>query len=120
MMIKRLDRVDVATSDLTDAALTYQKNFDFNVQRSGDEATIQIGDTQIRLKSGAAVADAISATGEGLAALWLEAEDVGSVAEKMKQAKIAVSPIRVEGSRRILSVHPSSANMVPLFIFERR
>lgn len=119
-MIKRFDRVDVATSDLTDAVSTYEKNFDFSVQRRSDEAIIDIGDTQIRLRSGAAVADAITATGEGLAAIWLEADDVESVAEKMKQANVAVSPIRVEGNRRILSVHPSSANLVPLFIFDRR
>ena len=119
-MIKRFDSIDIATSDLADAASTYEKNFDLKAQLSGDEAIIEIGDAQIRLRSGAAVADVISATGEGLAAVWLEADDVQRVAEKMKQANIAVNPIRVEGDRRILAVHSSSANMVPLFIFDRR
>ena len=115
-MIKRFDSVEVATSNLTDAVATYQKNFDFRVKRNSDGATIEIGDAQLRLRSGAATA----ATGEGLAAVWLEADDLESVAQKMKQANIATSPIRVEGNRRVLAVHPGSANMVPLFIFDRR
>jgi predicted enzyme related to lactoylglutathione lyase len=119
-MINRFDSIDIATSDLADAASTYEKNFDFRVQRSGEDAIIEIGDSKIRLRSGAVVADVISATGEGLAAVWLEADDVQSVADKIKQANIAASPIQVEGERRILAVHPSSANMVPLFIFDRR
>jgi predicted enzyme related to lactoylglutathione lyase len=121
-MIKRFDRLDIATSDLADAVSIYQKNFDFTVRRVGDsdEATIELGDAQIRLRTGAAVADLISSSGEGLAAIWLEADDVDKVAEMLKNASIAVSPIRVEANRRILAVNPASVNMVPLFIFDRR
>ena len=121
MMIKRLDRLDIATSDLIGVVSTYEKNFDFTVRRTGnsDEATIELGDTQIRLRTGAAVADVISSSGEGLAAIWLETDDVYKVAETLKNANIALSPIRVEANRRILAVNPASANMVPLFIFDR-
>jgi len=120
-MIKRLDRLDIATSDLADAASIYQKNFDFTVLRcdNSEEATIELGDTQIRLRAGAPVADLISSSGEGLAAIWLETDDVYKVAETLQNASIVMGPIRVEENRRILAVNPASVNMVPLFIFER-
>jgi|SRR6516165_6696740 hypothetical protein len=121
MMIKRFDRLDIATSDLAGVVSIYEKNFDFTVQRTGnsDEAIIELGDTQIRLRTGAAVVDVISSSGEGLEAIWLETDDVHKVAETLKNANIALSPIRVEANRRILAVNPSSANRVPLFIFDR-
>jgi len=121
MMIKRFDRLDIATSDLAGVVSIYEKNFDFTVRRTGnsDEAIIELGDTQIRLRTGAAVADVISSSGEGLAAIWLETDDVYKVAETLKNANIAVDPIILEANRRILAVNPTSANMVPLFIFDR-
>jgi hypothetical protein len=120
-MIKRFDRLDIATADLADAVGIYQKNFDFAVRRTteSEEAIIELNGAQIRIQTGAAVADLIASSGEGLAALWLEAEDVEKVAEKLKAANVAVSPIRVEGDRRIVEVNPRSANMVPLVIFDR-
>jgi predicted enzyme related to lactoylglutathione lyase len=121
-MIKRFDRLEIATSDLEDAVSIYRKNFDFTVQRgaNGEEATIELGDSQIRLRAGAAVAEILSQSGEGLAAIWLEADDVDQVVEKLKSANIAAGPIRIEDGRRILAVDPAGANMVPLFIFDRR
>ncbi len=120
-MIKRFDRLDIATSDLAGAVSTYEKNFDFTVQPAGnsEEAVIQLGDAQIRLRSGAAVADLITSSGEGLAAIWLETDDVDEVAKTLKNANVAVSPIRIEANRRVLAVIPASANMVPLFIFDK-
>jgi hypothetical protein len=120
-MIKRFDRLDIATADLADAVGIYQKNFDFAVRRTteSEEAIIELNGAQIRIQTGAAVADLIASSGEGLTALWLEAEDVEKVAEKLKAANVAVSPIRVEGDRRIVEVNPRSANMVPLVIFDR-
>jgi hypothetical protein len=120
-MIKRFDRLDIATADLADAVGIYQKNFDFTVRQTteSEEAIIELNGAQIRIQTGAAVADLIASSGEGLAALWLEAEDVEKVAEKLKAANVAVSPIRVEGDRRIVEVNPRSTNMVPLFIFDR-
>ena len=119
-MIKRFDRLDIATSDLGSAVSIYEKNFDFKVLcASGpDEATIELGDTQIRLRSGAAVADLIASSGEGLAVVWLETDDVYRIAETLKNAKVAMNPIRIEGNRRVLAINPASANMVPLFIFD--
>jgi len=119
-MIKRLDCLEIATTDLADTAGVYEKNFDFRVQRNADssEAIIVLGDSYIKLRPGDVVNGQLSSE-EGLAAIWFEADDIYKVAEALKNANIAVSGIRVEADRRILAVAPSSANMVPLFIFDR-
>jgi predicted enzyme related to lactoylglutathione lyase len=121
-MIKRLDRLDVATSDLADAAAAYERNFGFAIRRTPgtDDAAIAIGDVEIRLRSGPAAAEMIAASGEGLAALWLEAEDVDKVADALQKGGMAFNPVRREGTRRVLALDPKSSNMVPLYIFDRR
>jgi predicted enzyme related to lactoylglutathione lyase len=121
-MIKRLDRLDVAASDINDAAAVYERNFGFSVRRApgSDEAIVTVGGSEIRLRTGAAVAEMIAAAGEGLAALWLEADNVQRVAEAFDLAGLAHQPIRSEGGRRVLAIDPKAANMVPLFIFDRR
>ncbi len=119
-MIKRFDRLDVATSDLADAARIYQEHFGFKVTQQGEEAIVAVGNAQIRLRAGAAVADLITSTGEGLAAVWLETDDVEKTAARLGQAGVKYAPIRTEGDRRILGVEPASANMVSLYIFDRK
>ena len=121
-MIKRLDRLDVATSDLADASAIYERNFGFSVRRApgSDEAVVAVGGSEIRLRTGAGVADVIAAAGEGLAALWLEADDVERVAEAFDRAGLAHQPIRTDEGRRVLAIDPKAANMVPLFIFDRK
>jgi Glyoxalase/Bleomycin resistance protein/Dioxygenase superfamily len=121
-MIKRFDRLDVATSDLGDATAIYQRNFGFAVRREAesDVAIVTVGDAEIRLRSGADAASFIAANGEGLAAVWLEADDVDEVGAALDRASLAHRPIRRENDRRVLEVDPKAANMVPLFIFDRR
>ena len=121
-MIKRFDRLDVVTAETADTATVYERNFGFKVLRASgsNDGIITIGDAEIRLRSGAAVADVISTSGEGLAAVWLEAEDVDQVATALRSAGIAFSPPHVEEGRRILEVDLKAANMVPLLIFDRR
>lgn len=121
-MIKRFDRLDIATADLTDATRIYASNFGFAVRAEGssDEARIKIGDAEIRLRAGTAAADQIATMGEGLAAIWLEAEDLDTVASTLRNAGVTFSPIQHEGDRRVLTVDPKSANMVPLFVFDRK
>jgi hypothetical protein len=121
-MIKRLERLDIATSDLADAAGIYERNFGFSVRRTAgsNDASIAIGECEIRLRSGAYVAGLIAAQGEGLAAICLEAEDVDAVAAALDAAKLTHKPIRREGDRRVLEVDPHAASMVPLSIFDRR
>lgn len=121
-MIKRFDRLDVATSDLGDAAAIYESNFGFAVRREAqsDVAIVSVGEAEIRLRAGADAAGFIAANGEGLAAVWLEADDVDEVGAALDRASLAHRPIRHEGDRRILEVDPKAANMVPLFIFDRR
>jgi predicted enzyme related to lactoylglutathione lyase len=121
-MIKRFAQLNIATLDLADAAATYEKNFGFKVTPASEtgEATITLAGAQLRLQSGPAVADLISSSGEGLAAIWLEAEDVDQIAGALHNAGLATSAIRSEAGRRILQVDPKSANLVPLFIFDRK
>ncbi len=118
--LKRLDHLDVATADLADAASVYERNFAFTVARQSDgTATIRIGESQIRLVSGHAAAEALAKTGEGMFGLWLEAEDVNEVASALQRARVRFE-LRTEPGRRILVVDPAGANQVPLFIFDQQ
>jgi predicted enzyme related to lactoylglutathione lyase len=119
-MIKRLDRLEVATTDLTDAASIYERNFGFKVSRSGEHASVTIGGAEIRLASGASAADAIKVNGEGMFGLWLEADDLDQVVAALKKAGLATGAIKKEAGERILAVDPKLANQVPLFIFDRK
>ncbi len=121
-ILKRLDRIDVATSDVGDAASIYEKNFGFAVTRAADgkTASVKVGSAEIRLAAGPDVAAQIEKTGEGMIALWLEADDLAEVAAALRKAGIEPGSIRKESGRRILAVDPKFANQVPLFIFDRK
>lgn len=116
-MIKRLDTLEVATSDLADAASIYEKNFGFAVIRSADgkSASVKVGGAEIRL-----VAATIDSAGEGMVGLWLEAEDVEQVVANFHLAGLDSGAIQIESGRRILAIDPKLANQVPLFIFDRK
>ncbi|MGA7869367.1 MAG: VOC family protein [Candidatus Binatus sp.] len=117
-MIKRLDTLEVATSDLADAASLYEKNFGFAVTRSADgkSASVKVGGAEIRLVAGAT----IDSSSEGMTGLWLEAEDVDQVAANFRMAGLDAGAIQIEAGRRVLSIDPKLANQVPLFIFDRK
>jgi predicted enzyme related to lactoylglutathione lyase len=121
-MLKRLDTLEVATSDLADAASIYQKNFGFAVTKSADGkfAIVKVGDAEIRLNAGDSVAAAIASTGEGMIGLWLEADDVDQVVAAFNKAGLSAGPIRKEAGRRVLAIDPNLADQVPLFIFDRK
>ena len=119
-MIKRFDRLDVATSDLGDAASIYEKNFGFKVSRAGEQASVTIGGAEIRLASGAFAADAIKANGEGMFGIWLEADDVDNVIASLKKAGLEAGAITKDAGRRVLVIDPKLANQVPLFVFDRK
>ena len=121
-MIKRFDRLEVITADLADAGATYQRNFGFGVRMldSGDEAAISIGDAEIRLRSGWEVAKTIKANGEGMSAIWLEAEDLGAVIAALTRAGIGHRLGEGEADRHIVEIDPQATNRVPLFVFERK
>lgn len=121
-LLKRFDTLEIATADLADAIKTYRENFGFELKPGSatDSATLKVGGAEIRLVAGAAAAATIAAAGEGLAALWLEAEDVGQVAAALKSAGHEVAAPRVDGGRRVLALDPKLANQVPLFIFDRK
>ncbi len=117
-MIKRLDTLEVATSDLADAASIYEKNFGFAVARSADgkSASVKVGGAEIRLVAAAA----IDSSSEGMIGLWLEADDVDQVIADFRAAGLDAGAIRIEPGRRILTIDPKLANQVPLFIFDRK
>lgn len=119
-LLKRLDRLDIATADLRDAVEVYRRNFDLELRRppSADDAVLAIGDAEIRLVAGPAAAAALSASGEGMAALYLEADDVEPVAQALERAGYPAAAIRKEGGRRVLAVDPHVCGQVPLFIFD--
>jgi predicted enzyme related to lactoylglutathione lyase len=121
-MIKRFDRLEILTSDLPDAGKVYEQNFGFTVRRAEgqDEATIAIGDAEIRLRAGEPVAESIAAAGEGLGAVWLETDDVEQTAAALTRAGVGFTPPRREGDRRVVAIDPKAANMVPLYIFDRK
>ncbi|MGB3551342.1 MAG: VOC family protein [Candidatus Binatus sp.] len=117
-MIKRLDTLEVATSDLADAASIYQKNFGFAVARTADgkSASVKVGGAEIRLVAAAA----IDSSSEGMIGLWLEADDVDQVIADFRAAGLDAGAIRIESGRRILTIDPKFASQVPLFIFDRK
>jgi predicted enzyme related to lactoylglutathione lyase len=117
-MIKRLVTLEVATSDLADAASIYEKNFGFAVARTADgkSASVKVGGAEIRLVAGAA----IDSSSEGMIGLWLEADDVDQVIADLRAAGLDAGAIRIESRRRILTIDPKLANQVPLFIFDRK
>jgi predicted enzyme related to lactoylglutathione lyase len=121
-LLKRFDTLEVATADLADAVKTYRENFGFELKpgSEGDSATLKVGGAEIRLVAGAAAAATIAASGEGLAGLWLEAEDVGQVAAALKGAGLEPPAPRIDAGRRVLALDPKIANQVPLFIFDRK
>jgi predicted enzyme related to lactoylglutathione lyase len=120
-MIKRLDRLEVAVTDLNDAASIYEKNFGFKVTRDDkDRASVTIGGAEIQLASGALASDALQANGEGMFGLWLEAENLEEVVASLRKGGRATASFTKENGRRILAIDPKIANQVPLFIFDRR
>ncbi len=121
-ILKRLDRLDVATSDLADAARIYEDNFGFKITIAADRAsaTVKVGGAEIRLAAGDSVAAQIASGGEGMFALWLEADDLDAVAAAFRNAGLESGVIRSENGRRIMAIDPKLANQVPLFIFDRK
>jgi Glyoxalase/Bleomycin resistance protein/Dioxygenase superfamily len=119
-MIKRFDRLEVVTSDVAGTAGVYRQNFGFTVRPSAPpgHASIVVGDTEIRLRAEMGP-EKLTSPVEGLAAIWLETEDVYQAADALNRAGIAADPVRIEDDRRVLAIKPEAANMVPVFIFDR-
>ena len=119
-LLKRFDALEVAADDLDGTIRTYQQNFGFELKpgRSGDGAALAVGDAEIRLVAG--VAARIAPGGEGLAALWLEAEDVEKLAAALRSRGIDCPALRIDENRRVLALDAKIANQVPLFIFDRK
>src|SRR5258708_36080008 len=100
-MLKRLDSIEVAASDLADAASLYEKNFGFKVTKSaeGKSASVEVGGAKIRLASGEKAAAAIAASGEGMIALWLEADDLDLVVAELHRPGVRPGRLRLDSCR---------------------
>lgn len=121
--IRRLDRVDVLAGDVSQAARTYERNFGFTVEKRDETGavTIIVGDAALRILPGDAAAPALAAARvEGMAAVWLEADDVEEVARKLRAAGITPGPVKVEEGRRVLALELSLTAGAPVFIFDRK
>jgi hypothetical protein len=79
-----------------------------------------VGGAEIRLVGGAAAAASIALNGEGLAGLWLEAEDVEQFAAALRKAGIEPPAPKAIQGRRVIALDPRIADQVPLFIFDRK
>lgn len=121
-LLKRFDTLEVATADLADAVKAYQQNFGFELKpgSTSESATLKVGGAEIRLVGGAAAAASIALNGEGLAGLWLEAEDVEQVAAALRKAGIEPPAPKAIQGRRVIALDPKIADQVPLFIFDRK
>src|SRR5260370_39592436 len=120
-MLKRLDSIEVATSDLADAASLYEKNFGFRVTKSvdGKSASVEVGGAKIRLASGDKAAAAIAASGEGMIALWLEADDLDLVVAGLHRAGLSRGAGRLGSGRRTLGNDPKLAEPGAALVFAR-
>src|ERR1017187_10918283 len=110
-MIKRLDTLEVATSDLSDAASIYEENYGFAVVRRADgrSASVKVGSAEIRLVATAA----IDSSSEGLIRLWLEAEDVDQVIADFRAAGLEAGAIRIPSGRSTMLPVSQLASQVP-------
>src|ERR1700730_7533828 len=121
-VLKRFDTLEVATADVANAVKAYQQNFGFELKpgSTAEGATLKVGGAEIRLVAGAGAAATIALSGEGLAGLWLEAEDIGQVAAALRKAGIEPPVPKADQGRRVLALDPKTANQVALFIFDRK
>jgi|SRR5579875_2995067 len=114
-LVKRLDSVEIIVPSIAQASATYSHNFDLRALPEGDahRAVITIGGAKLKLVEGPPSA-------QGLAGLWLEAEDVDQLTAALDAAALSYKPLRRAGGLRILEIDRRHTNQVALFIFDRR
>lgn len=119
-LLKRLAQVEITAAKPGEAAAAYARNFGFRIRESAGGATIvEVGAVELRLVAPPESGSPGSAR-EGLAALWLEADDLGAVADVLRAKGISVAPPRTATGIRILKIPPTATGNVPLFVFDRR
>jgi len=111
-LIDQLAEVEISAADPAAAAAVYERNFGFARRTTPDGERIIVGDSELKI---------VPSTGrEGLAALWLECEDLDRVAAALTDAGVAASPIRVIDGRRILELDPARTAGARIVIFARQ
>ncbi len=120
--ITAVSRVEIAALDLEQAAIAWRQNFDLTplAAATRDEVRLTLGGVEIRLLPGSAPGAAGPASEPGMRALWLEADDVAALAQRLDAAGVARQPIRIEQGRRVLEIDPVAAGNVALFIFDQK
>jgi hypothetical protein len=111
-LLKRLAEIDVSAAAPAAAAATYQHNFGFARRSTADAERIVVGDAELRI---------LPAAGrEGLAALWLECNDLDRVIAALTEAGIAPPPARVESGMRMIELDPHHTAGARVVVFDRR
>jgi predicted enzyme related to lactoylglutathione lyase len=120
-MLKRLDKIEVATSDLEDAVNVYRRNFGITINRppDGERAVLAVGGAEIELVARAPAGERTSAA-DALAGLWLEVDDVEAAARLLSSKGIQCADLRQEAGRRVLAVASGAADGVALTLFDRK
>jgi hypothetical protein len=115
MLLKALERIDVAVTELEPALATYRRNFGLQPRgqgRDGEPVLLPIGESAIGLVAAAGA-------GQGMVGLWLLADDVTQVRAALAQAGFSCGPIRRQGAMRVLEVD-RTCGQGAIFIFDRR
>ena len=131
MKTTRIDRVTALTRDADAASATFRRIFGLQPVDSesgppdgaagsgepGDDVRVlAIGGAEIafvRPAAGTELAEALTVTGEGMAALHLEVADVDTAIRDLERAGIEFG-IVTRGSRRVIHVEPIAAHGVRL------
>ncbi len=134
MKTQRIDHVTVLTPDAARARATFRESFGFRDATVGalgaaaagsgaapESATaLTVGQATIEFVRPAAatpLADALTATGEGMAALCLEVASLDDALESLEKAGVRCVTERVSG-RRVVRIDPAAAHGVRLTLVE--
>jgi len=111
-LLERLAEVEIAAGDPSAAAAIYERNFGFARRTTPDGERITVGDSELKIVP--------AASRDGLAALWLECDDLDRVAAALADAGVGASPIRVIDGRRTLELDPGRMAGARIVIFDMR
>jgi catechol 2,3-dioxygenase-like lactoylglutathione lyase family enzyme len=126
MKTTRIDHVTVVTPDVARAEATFARIFALPPARVDAESpagakALAIAGARIDFVppvEGTALAHALAASGEGMAALCLEVADLEAAASELRAAGVSVTT-SISGSHRALEIDPTAAHGVRLTLVQR-
>ena len=124
MKTLRIDHVTVATPDAARAQATFARFFGLGQATSAvaGGAALTIGDARIEFvtpAAGSALAAAMAANGEGMAALCLEVASLDEAAERLRKGGVRFTA-ETSPAGRVMLVDQSEAHGVRLTLVEQR